>query len=100
MTQINIEKLRAMLSDWRGVLKERGRLVERLRQDLQRLKDEGKKADVDAVLAFYESVRLASMAAGKVDLLEELCGAKSPPNPIRNDPDLPAAGSEDERFTL
>lgn len=89
MTQINLDKLRAMRDDWRGVLADKTKTVVRLRDDLQALKGAGKKADIDAVLRFYESVLGAGRAAGRVAILDDLIaslGGEAPSVEVESPP--------------
>lgn len=70
--EIDFDRLVRMRKEWGDVLEERSKTVIRLKADLVALEGQGKKADVRAVLAFYETVLDAGKAAGKVDVLEDL----------------------------
>ena len=85
IANVNLAKLEKMLEEWKGELRERGKVVGRLKHDLEVLKASERKADIDPVLAFYETILIAGKAAGKVELLEglirDLQGKSKPPDP-------------------
>lgn len=105
---VNVDKVEKMLEEWKGVLRDRGKLVGRLRDDLKKLQAAGQKADIEPVFGFYDAVLKAGKAAGKVELLESLLrDLKSRPGAVKlktehtpgDDPRL-VVDDDQEGFTL
>lgn len=71
----SLPRLRAMKIAWEGKAQDKVRVMNRLKSDLEALRETGQQADPRLVLSFLDTVRLAGVAAGKAELLAELVTA-------------------------